>query len=248
MKVLLIDNEENIITSISSMLQNHCEGIKEINYANGVKYGIAKIEEFKPNIVFLDVEMDDGTGFDLVSQLKEINFQLIFVTAHNKYAINAFKFSAIDFIQKPVDIDDLITAFNKAKSQIHSKDIINQFQILKDSISNIQNKDQKIVLKDNKSIYFIQVNDIFNCEAEGSYTTFHLVNNQKITVSKPLKEYELLLETFGFFRPHNSHLVNSSKITRLDKANGGLLILNNKAEIPISQRKWDYVLQLLDKH
>ncbi len=247
MKILVVDNEPNILKGIVSMLEKYCEGITSIHTATNIPESIKAIKEIQPEIVFMDVELDDGLGFDIIHQLGEIKFQLIFVTAFDKYAINAFKLSAIDFLLKPVDVDDLKLAFDKAKTAIESKSFLNQFEVLKQSLNKLNKHDQKIVLKDNKSLYFVMVDDIYHCEADGSYTVFHLKDNQTITVSKPIKEYELLLEPFGFIRTHNSHLVNTDKISRLDKADGGLLILDNQLTVPISQRKWEHILSILDK-
>lgn len=247
MKVLLIDNEPSVCETLMQMLQTYCPGIDEIRTANGVVTGLQAIRSYQPDILFLDVEMDDGTGFDLIKQLDAYHFQLIFVTAHNQYAINAFKFSAIDFIQKPVDADDLLTAYNKAVESIRTKDIARQIEVLQSSLSQLKPAQQKIVLRDHKSLYFVQVADIYHCEADGSYTCFFLKDGQRIMVSKPLKEYEVLLEPFGFLRTHHSHLVNTAKISRLDKADGGKLILDNGTEVPVSQRKMDQIVHWLEK-
>ncbi|MCC6817637.1 MAG: response regulator transcription factor [Bacteroidia bacterium] len=245
MKVLLIDNEPAVLDTYKQLIIEHCHGIEQLTTANGVATGLKAIKDFEPDIVFLDVEMDDGTGFDLINQIQNYDFQLIFVTAHDKYAFNAFKISALDYIQKPVDVDELINAFEKAVKSIKSNNISRQIEILNQSLNNLHSQEQKIVLKDSKSIYFIQIHDILFCEAESSYTSFTLNNDQKIVVSKPLKEYEIMLEPFGFIRTHHSYLVNSKKIIRLDKTNGGNIILEDGRQIPISQRKWDHVMTIL---
>ena len=229
-----------------SQLKKASAFVSEVYEAVGVESGIRIIKEIGPDIVFLDVEMDDGTGFDLINKLGHCDFQLVFITAHDKYAVNAFKLSAIDFLLKPIDIDDLVKTLEKAKEAIKTKDISNQLDVLKNSLSELKANDQKIVLKDNKSMYFVRISDIFNCEAEGSYTTFYLTDNTKIVVSKPLKEYEALLEPFGFIRTHNSHLVNTQKISRLDRMDGGILILENGNNVPVSQRKWEQILKILN--
>lgn len=246
MKTLIIDNEEQIRVGLKKQLLALCPAVTEIKESTGVASGLAAIKEFKPDLVFLDVEMDDGTGIELIQQLKNFDFQLIFITAHDKYAINAFKLSAIDFLLKPIDAEDLIKAVEKAKDQIRSKTLEFQFQILQESLSSITINEKKIVLKDSESIYFIKVSDIVHCKAEGPYTEFYLIPQQKITISKSLKEYEELLEPYGFVRTHHSHLINIKRIVRFDKANGGTLILENKQTVPVSQRKREQILELLN--
>lgn len=236
-----------MLSNLTELLTNHCDGIDSIDTADGVKTGLEKIKLIKPDLVFLDIEMEDGTGFDLIQRIELPLFQLVFVTAHDKYAIDAFKFSAIDYLLKPVDKDDLVMAYQKAQQLINKQALTEQIEVLKSALNNLNPKEQKIVLKDHKSIYFIPVQAIYNCEAQGAYTSFHIKDQASILVSKPLKEYATILEPFGFLRCHHSHLVNTSKIIRLDKSDGGVLILDNGTQVPISQRKWDYVLQILDK-
>jgi two-component system, LytTR family, response regulator len=246
MKILVVDNETNIREGVVSMIENFCENVTGIHEAEGVISGIEKIEEVSPDVVFLDVELDDGTGMDLLSKLTEINFHLIFITAHNKYAIDAFKFSAIDFLLKPIAPDDLIAAFEKAKQLHKNKYLSQQLQIMQQSLLKIVSKEKKIVLKDSSSIYFVNVNDIIRCESSGQYTEFYFEEAKRIVISKSLKEYEELLEPYGFIRPHHSHLINTNKILRFDKINGGSLIMEDQTEVPVSHRKKSDILNLLD--
>ena len=247
-KALIIDNEEPIRTELKSLLSEHCPIIESIDEANGVAAGIKAISLVNPDIVFLDVEMDDGTGMDLIKQLNgEVNFQLVFITAHNKYALDAFKLSAIDFLLKPIDSTELIESVNRAEKNIKTKSLDRQLQILQESLGEIKNSDKKIALKDSDSIYFVKVSDIIRCEASGAYTIFHIYDHKDILISKGIKEFEELLQNFGFFRTHHSHLVNLKKIVRFDKADGGILILENHEKVPVSHRKKDTLLTLLEK-
>lgn len=248
MKALIIDNEEPIRNELKNLIIANCPKIDSVFEVNGVKSGFNAITTLNPDIVFLDVEMDDGTGIDLVKQLNgNIHFQLIFITAHNKYAIDAFKLSAIDFLLKPIDTGELVESIDKAEKNIKAQFLDKQLQILQDSISEIKKLDTKIALKDSESIYFVKVSDIIRCEASGAYTIFHIEDHKDILMSKGIKEYEDLLHPFGFFRTHHSHLVNIKKITRFDKAEGGILILENNEKVPVSQRKKDSLLVLLSK-
>lgn len=246
MKILVVDNEINIRESVVQLIESYCPFDSEVFEASGVKTGLESIDKNSPNIVFLDVELDDGTGMDLLSSLTEINFHLVFITAHNKYAIDAFRFSAIDFLLKPINVEELIEAFDKINKQLKNEFLKDQLQIMQGSLDKITNKEKKIVLKDSNSIYFVNINDIIRCEADGQYTEFFIENSKKIVISKSLKEYEELLEPFGFIRPHHSHLINTHKILRFDKLDGGSLIMQNNDEIPISHRKKAQILQILD--
>ena len=246
MKILVVDNEPHISEGLITMIQDLCEDVTELHEANGVQTGLIKIEDLVPDIVFLDVELDDGTGMDLLSQLPEINFHLIFITAHNKYAIDAFKFSAIDFLLKPIASDDLVNAFEKVKQQHKNKHLSHQLQVMQESLHKITAREKKIVLKDSSSIYFINVNDIMRCESSGQYTEFYFEDSKRIVISKSLKEYEALLEPYGFIRPHHSHLININKILRFEKADGGILVMETLEEIPVSHRKKSQILQMLD--
>mgnify|MGYP003596543899 CR=1 FL=1 len=246
MKVLIIDDEAPLRTGLKLLLENFCTGITATGEADGVKSGLAKIETFNPDVVLLDVEMTDGTGFDLMTQVNNPDFQLIFVTAHNEYAIKAFQFSAIDYLQKPVDPDALQKSISRAAANINNKSLWQQMQVLLQQLNGIQNKDRKIVLKDIENTWFIKISDILYCEAEGTYTRFFLQDKESILVSKNLKEYEEILEPLGFVRTHHSYLANPAKIKSYDKTAGGALILEGDLSIPVSQRKRDFVLHLLE--
>ena len=212
MKALIIDNEPNLRTAIKALLNAFCPEITTMEDADGVQSGLQKIKNFHPDIVLLDVEMDDGSGFDLMKQVANPSFQLIFVTAHNKYAIEAFQFSAIDYLLKPVDPNALQLSIQKAIRNIKNSNLQQQVQVLLQQLSGIQNQDKKIVLKDLENTYFIKVADILYCEAEGTYTKFFIQGGESILVSKNLKEYEAILEPIGFIRTHHSFLANPSKI------------------------------------
>jgi two-component system, LytTR family, response regulator len=247
MKILLVDNEEGIRKVLREMVEAWSKGMHYIEEADGVATGVEKINSFNPDVVFLDVEMNDGTGFDLLNQLNKPSFQLIFTTAHNQYAIQAFKFSAIDYLLKPIDPVDLNTALQKALENISSNTLQNQLAVLMQQVGNKNDPDKQIVLKDIDKTYFIKMNDILYCEAEGSYTKFYITNAEPIFVSRNLRSYEELLAPAGFIRTHHSCLVNPTKIKVYDrKTDSGTLILEGGHTIPVSQRKKDFVIQFLE--
>lgn len=250
MKVLIIDNDSSIREGLVSLLRKLCPNIKEISEATGVASGIEAINKLLPELVFLDVEMDDGTGFDLLQKLGNYNFQLVFITAHNKYAVNAFKLSAIDFLLKPIDPMELVVSVNKASAQLKNRDLESQIKLLEESLQNQSSKrdqDKKIALNDGNSIHYIKVSDIIYCKADGSYTVFYLLSARKIMVSKLLKEYEDLLTDFNFLRTHHSYLINAKKIIKFDKTDGGQLILEESHSVPVSARKKEQVLEILSR-
>lgn len=246
MKTLIIDNEPDIADGLAELLSLFCPTITKVKIENTIAGGIHAIESFEPDVVFLDVELNEGTGFDLLKQLKEIRFQLIFITAHDKYALNAFRFSAIDFLVKPIDPEALQIAVERAQSGLQKNEIIKQLEVIKEQPSNA--KDKKLVLKDSDAIYFVRIDTILYCQADGPYTTFFIENAPKIIVSKNLKEYEDLLEPFGFERTHHSYLVNLNKVIRFDKKEGGTLVLEGNHHVFLSIRKKEQVLKKLEMY
>ena len=245
MRLLIVDNESNIREGIVHMVAEYCPEITEIIQADGVATGLQQIELKTPDVLLLDVELDDGTGMDLLTSLNKVNFEVIFITAHDKYAVEAFKFSAVDFLTKPIDPSDLRSAIEKVLERKAKNSLAEQIEVLQANMNKLT-KGEKIVLKDINSIYFVDVSDIIRCQSDAQYTEFHLVDQKKIVVSRTLKEYEELLTPFGFIRTHHSHLINVKKIVRFDKADGGTLILQNNQQVPISQRKKAAILSLLE--
>jgi len=243
MRALVIDNESSIRKSVVDLIAAFCPDIKEIAEADSVANGIEKINAYRPDVLFLDVELGDGTGMDILSQLGKISFPVIFITAHNKYAVDAFRFSAIDFLLKPINPEELIRSVERAKTENNTK-LNEQVALLTEILQSSISINKKIVLRDSDSIYFVKVSEIIRCESEKSYTTFVIDNHKNIVVSKGLKDFEEILEPLGFIRAHQSHLVNISRISRFDKADGGMLVMDNNDMVPVSQRKRDQIIEL----
>lgn len=246
MNILIIDDDKLVRSGLHFLVQEILTESNTIFEADGVQNGLQAIQLHAPDIVFLDVEMQDGTGFDLLSSLKEVNFQLIFITAHNHYAIRAFEFSAIDFLLKPIDEEHLQRALQRVKRNLHNQQIENQLSILAESLQSLHNHDKKIALRDQESIYFVKVQEIIHCQAQGAYTLFYLESGKQILVSKTLKEYEDLLSPFLFFRVHHAHLINLHKIKQFHKLDNYLL-MEAGSEIPVSIRKKDGLLKIIEK-
>jgi two-component system, LytTR family, response regulator len=246
MKVLIVDNEKEVRGLLKDMIASISADAYIVEEAEGVETGLHKINTFQPDVIFLDVEMNDGTGFDLMNRVSNPAFQLVFTTAHNKYAVQAFKCSAIDYLLKPVDFTELENSLQKAAAAISGNSLSKQMAVLMQQLTAKDTSEKQIVLKDSEASYFVKVADILYCEAEGSYTKFYVLNNTPIIISKNLSIYEELLALYGFIRTHHSYLVNPAKIKMYDKADGGTLILDSGHTVPISHRKKDYVMQVLE--
>lgn len=247
MKCLIVDNDTLIREGLRKMLEQFCPNVQKIIEAESIEKGIEVLKLYEPDLIFLDVELDDGFGFDLLQKIGNYQFQVIFITAHNKYAVNAFRYSAIDFLLKPIDPDELVEAVHKAENSLEKSNYLKQLEILHKEFKNINSEERRLVLKDAESIHFIKISDIIRCEADGAYTRFIIENAHSILVSKSMKEYEDILLKNNFIRCHNSHIVNGNKIVRMDKQDGGQLILSNQEIIPVSFRKKDHVVEWLTK-
>ena len=204
-----------------------------------------QILKLQPDLVFLDVELGDGTGIELVQSFKKFQPHVIFITAHDKYAIDAFQCSALDFLLKPIDPEDLVDAVKKAEQLTSIQDLDKQIRVLEERLNNVNQEPNKIVLSDSESIYLVKVGDILWCSAEGSYTKFKLTDGSEILVSKNLKSYEEILDGDKFLRIHHSYLVNIQHIKRFERSEGGMLVMDNGGILPVSVRKKDNLMQLL---
>ncbi len=245
-KIVIIDDEKNIQNSLKHIIEDYAEDVQIAGIAYNVKSGIETINEIKPDIVFLDIEMPDGTGFDLLTQLKNTNFSLIFCTAHDGFAIKAFKYNAIDYVLKPFDIQDVVSAVEKAKKNLNLKHKNTTIDYLLSDFKNPNNKNENLIIKTATDIYVVKISEIYNCESEKGYTTFKFKGDRKITVSKNLKEYEGILKNHNFIKTHQSHLVNISYIDRFHKKDGTYIVLKNGREIPISARKKEAVISVIE--
>ncbi|NMH27606.1 LytR/AlgR family response regulator transcription factor [Flavobacterium silvaticum] len=246
LRAIIIDDIDTIRAKNMALIKKHCPNVAIIAEANDVKSGVEVIRKYLPDLVFLDIEMPDGTGFNLLQQLRPVNFKVIFITGFQDFAIKAFRFSAIDYLLKPIDPTDLIEAVKKAEDSVTKE----AFDIrLSTLFTNIERpKDlQKLVLKTMDKIYSVNVQDIVNCESDRNYTTFFFINAPKLVVSTTLKEYDTLLSPLGFFRTHQSHLINMMYFDHLLKSDGGsTIILKNKSTIPLAVRKRDEFMALLE--
>jgi two-component system LytT family response regulator len=246
LRTIIIDDEEHQRIAIDKMLGRYCHNIRLVACADGVQAGIKAIHKHHPDLVLLDIKMDDGSGFDLLNQLSPINFKVIFITAYDQYAIKAFRFSALDYLLKPLDPDELVQAVEKAEYSIQ-KDFLAQLDNLREHLTNDKSTNKKIIIKTYDNIHLVPVNEILYCEADGNYVHVHLAGHPSIMVSSSLKEYNDMLTAEGFFRVHKSYLVNMKYIRRFEKAEGGFVILDNKTKVPVASRKRDELLEIFEQ-
>ncbi len=242
MRAIIVDDELSMRENLRTLLTIYASDIEIIGEATSVKEGVDLVKKVNPDLAFLDVEMKDGTGFDLLSILVNPSFKVIFVTGHEKFAIKAFKFSAIDYILKPIDPDDLQRAVEKVRNNTSSH---NHLEIETLIQNHHTNHPKRIVLNDSQNTYLISVDDIIRLEADVNYTKFSLVDSRQILVSKTLKSFDEILVEDGFFRCHQSHLINLNFFDRYDKSEGGIIYLKNGVSVPISVRKKDELMAKL---
>jgi two-component system LytT family response regulator len=247
-KAVIIDDEQNNIDNLYALLQVHCPHIIIAATAINAIEGKNIIMQHQPDIVFLDIQMPGKNGFELLQSLPSHHFEVIFVTAYDQYGIQAVKFSAVDYLLKPINTDELKLAVQKATDNSLQKKQNLQLQNLISLLQTLHQKEEhRIALSTQKETRFINPQSIVCCEADNNYTTFFLTGNEKLLVSKPIYEYEEMLGGYGFIRCHQSFLVNKKCIKSWVKEDGGYLLLDNNKQVPVSKNKKDLVKQLLQQ-
>ena len=243
LQTVIVDDEVSNIENLTILLNKYCPKIIVAGTATNVDQGLLVIREINPSILFLDIQMPGKGGFDLLKSLGTPDFEVIFVTAYYEYAIQAIKFSAIDYLLKPINVNELVNAVNRAIINIKKK---KQNERLENLIRSISNKNQlRIAIPGNKETIFISPETILFCKADNNYTIFYLQSTEKHTSSKPIFEYEELLSTHGFIRCHQSYLVNSLFIKSWIKVDGDRLVIHGGHEIPISRNNKEKVRQAI---
>jgi len=239
---VIIDDEQNNIDNLTLLLNKHCARLEIISTALNADEGKKIILQQKPELIFLDIQMPGKSGFDLLKELQQHSAEIIFVTAYDKYALQAIKFSAVDYLLKPINTEDLKLAVEKAIDRINHKKQNLQLENLISFLQKQHNKEEhRIALPTLKETRFIAVKSIIHCESNNNYTTFFLDNSEKLLVSKPIYEYEEILSSYGFIRCHQSHLVNKKFIKSWVKTDGGYLLLEDETQIPVSKNKKEIV-------
>jgi two-component system LytT family response regulator len=248
---ILIDDDQNLRNGMKQLLSRYANQIKIIGEADSVESGVEAIEKLQPQVVFLDIQLNDGTGFDILENVASRNGKstshIVFITAHEQYAIKAFRFSALDFLLKPVDPDELEIVVGKIKDILEKNDNHAHIDLLLENIRKKVDNFKRIALSNSDGIHLFEVSDIIRCESEDNYTKFFIKNSKPILISRTLKEYEELLTEHGFVRVHQSHLINLAYLKSFIKKDGGYVIMADNSNIPISQRKKESLQEILTK-
>lgn len=241
LKAIIIDDEEDARGTLRAFINQYCPQVEVVEEGEGVQDGYRKVMAAEPDLVFLDIQMDDGTGFDLLEKIRSPKFNVIFCTAFDEYAIKAFKFSAIDYLLKPIDPDELIEAVSKVK-----KDDDSAQPRIESLIQNrAQNEMDRITLSSQEGLTFVKLENIMRLESDSNYTHFFLTTGEKITVPKSLKEYELILPTSKFFRTHQSHIVNLAYVKKYMREDGGYVLMEDGSEVLVARRRKEEFIAVL---
>ncbi|MBO6514940.1 MAG: response regulator transcription factor [Bacteroidia bacterium] len=245
-KAIIIEDEEASRITLANYLEKYCPRVKVVGMAENIEVGRSEIELHQPDLVFLDVEMPYGNGFDLLEKLDSINFELIFVTAFSNYAIKALNMSASYYLLKPIDIDELIAAVERVSENLVSKERILPAQILKSNLHTAESQLKRIVLPELEGFEVAQLKDIVYCKANDNLTDFYFTNGKKKTICKTLKHFDEVLSDSGFFRIHKSYLINMDHVTGFKRGKGGYAQLSNGDELEIAiRRKQDFLQQFV---
>lgn len=240
LKAILVDDEKNNLINLEQLLKTYCPDVAVMATAINAAEGKSAILHHRPELVFLDIQMPGKNGFELLQELNQYDFEVIFVTAHDQYAIQAVRFAAVDYLLKPVNIDELQAAVSRASARSREKrknlQLENLLQLLQE-----QKEDHRIALTTMKETRFIRTTEIIRCESNNNYTIFFLAGGEKLTASRPIFEFEELLKSYGFIRCHQSHLVNRKYVKSWLKEDGGFLLLENGHQVPVSKNKKEIV-------
>jgi len=247
MNAVIVDDEATVRNTIKSLINENFPDISVVATAGSIQEGCETIMNNKPDLLFLDIELPDGTGFDLLKKFPQVTFKIIFVTGHQEYALDAIKVSALDYVLKPIDTDELVSAIEKAREVINQEEQNLKLLALSE---NLQCKKvlKRIILHTADHLQLVSVPDIVRAEADSNYTLFWLSGNRKIMVSKTIKEFDSLLANSGFIRVHQSHLVNLEHIDRFMKKDGGWLRMKDGSSVPVSPNLKKQVLQAIQDH
>jgi two-component system LytT family response regulator len=243
-KAVIIEDEANNRENLRLALASYCPDIKLVGEADSALSGMDLIRQKQPDLVFLDIAMPNGNGFDLLESLERINFNIIFVTAFDQYALRAIKFAAVDYLLKPIDVLELKKAVNRVLDKRRREQKNDRLQVLLD---NLQQQEQKIALPQTDHIEFVPVHSIIRCRGDRNYTHFYLRDGRHLLVSRTLKEYADLLEKSNFYRVHQSHLVNLDCIKKYSKRDGGTVVTIDEEIIPVARARKDQLLEYLLK-
>ena len=243
-KAVIVDDEPNCCEILATLMERYCPQVKVADICYTGQAALTSIIEMNPDIVFLDIEMPQMNGFELLEKLQSVNFKLIFTTSYDQYAIKAIRFSALDYLLKPIDREELQNAVKKAMQSL-DRPIPQQFEVLLQKINKTGNGNQKIALPTMEGLQFISIDTIISCASERNYTILYLKQKQKMMISRPLKEMEELLEDHSFLRVHHSYLVNLKEIEKYVRGEGGYLVMSDGSVVDISRSKKELLMSKL---
>ncbi len=246
-KTIIIEDEQKSREMLAAMIQKNCPDLEIVGLASNVNEGVTLIQTLKPELVFLDISMPDGSGFDLLEKVSGHKFELIFATASDQHAIRAIKFSACDYLLKPIDNEELKAAVDKVVQKKKAMPNMENLQFLIQQLKKADDNFQKITLPTGNAYEIVNVKDIVRCEADGSYTNFYLTDKRKLMISAGLKHYEELLPEVEFIRVHHHHLINMNHVVRFLKEDGGYAVMSDGSKIEISRRKKEAFMEKLNR-
>jgi two-component system, LytTR family, response regulator len=244
LKAIIIDDEPDCCEALMTLLERFCPGVTVSATCYSGAEALSAIQEIKPDLVFLDIEMPYMNGFELLGKLPAVDFELVFTTGYDQYAIKAFRFSALDYLLKPIVREELQTAVSKALRRKQNP-LPQQLEILLQKIMHVNNPIQRIALPTMEGLQLVPVSKIISCASEGNYTIFLMRDKQKIVVSRPLKEVEEMLADHSFFRVHYSYIVNLNEIDKFIKSDGGYLLMSDGSTVDVSRSKKEILLKKL---
>ena len=241
---IIVDDEKNSCEALQILLNDNCPEVHITAICNSGEEALQKIQLLHPQLIFLDIEMPNMNGFQLLEQLPKIDFELIFTTSYDQYAIKAIKFSALDYLLKPVDREELQKAVQKVLKKVNGS-ISQQLEILLQKVNQPSIPVKRVALPTMQGLELVEINSIISCSANNNYTEFFLSDKKKILVSRTLKETEEMLEDYAFMRVHHSHIINLNEITRYIKGEGGYLIMTDGSTVDVSRSRKEILMQKL---
>jgi two-component system, LytTR family, response regulator len=246
--VIIIDDETNALDVLEMQLNNYCTDVNILCKCDGGEKGITAIKKYNPDLVFLDIEMPHKNGFDVLKETSQFNYEVVFTTAYDQFAIKAFKFSAIDYLLKPIDIIELQEAIEKVKTRKGSTNLDDKIQQLFAQFHQKNEKlTQKIAIPMGDGMELLEPNEIIRCESDSNYTHIFLLNGKKITLAKTLKDVEENIEGSPFYRIHQSHLINMNHVAKFMKGDGAYVIMKDGTQIAISRNKKEAFMETFRK-
>lgn len=244
---ILVDDEPHCLETLQWQLGNYCPTVKIVGSYSSSREALSNIPVLKPDIVFLDIEMPYLNAFDLLNALPKLQFHLIFTTAYNEYALKAFRFSALDYLLKPIDKDELVAAVVKAQERNTTYPVMHQMQILVDQLTQSHNKDQRISLPTMDGLEFVSVQDVLRCQSDSNYTHIYLLSGTTMLICRTLKFMEeALQDTHSFLRVHYSHLINLHYVQRYIRGDGGTIIMEDGSEVTVARSRKEAFLHACD--